>query len=141
MAEIVLSNETVQFINLASKYTGAGIKDCIVEDDRVVFIVEKGQLGIAIGNRAKNLEKLRLLFKKSVKFVEFNEDKTQFIQNLCKPYQITKVTFEGNDESTIARIEVSPRDKSKLIGKGGRNINMIRKMAQRHHLIKDVQIV
>lgn len=141
MAEIVLSNETVQFINLASKYTGAGIRDCIVEDDRVVFIVEKGQLGIAIGNRAKNLEKLRLLFKKSVKFVEFNEDKTQFIQNLCKPYQITKVTFEGNDESIVARIEVNPRDKSKLIGKGGRNINMIRKMAQRHHLIKDVQIV
>ena len=141
MAEIVLSNETVQFINLASKYTGAGIRDCIVEDDRVVFIVEKGQLGIAIGNRAKNLEKLRLLFKKGVKFVEFNEDKTQFIQNLCKPYQITKVTFEGNDESTVARIEVNPRDKSKLIGKGGRNINMIRKMAQRHHLIKDVQIV
>ena len=141
MAEIVLSNETVQFINLASKYTGAGIRDCVVEDDRVVFIVEKGQLGIAIGNRAKNLEKLRQLLKKSVKFVEFNEDKTVFIQNLCKPYQITKVTFEGNDESTVARIEVNPRDKSKLIGKGGRNINMIRKMAQRHHLIKDVQIV
>lgn len=141
MAEIVLSNETVQFINLASKYTGAGIRDCVVEDDRVIFIVEKGQLGIAIGSKAKNLEKLRLLFKKSVKFVEFNEDKTRFIQNLCRPYQITKVSFEGNDESAVARIEVNPHDKSKLIGKGGRNINMIRKMAQRHHLIKDVQIV
>jgi N utilization substance protein A len=141
MAEIILSNETVQFINLASKYSGASIRDCIVEDDRVVFIVEKGQLGIAIGSKAKNLEKLRSLFKKSVKFVEFDEDKVRFVKNLCKPYEVTKVSFEGNDGESVARIEVNPRDKSKLIGKGGRNINMIRKMAQRHHQIKDVQIV
>ncbi len=141
MAEIVLSNETVQYINLASKYSGASIRDCVVEDDRVIFIVEKGHLGIAIGSKAKNLEKLRMLFKKIVKFVEFDEDKTRFIQNLCKPYNITKVTFDENNGESIARIEVNPRDKSKLIGKGGRNINMIRKMAQRHHQIKDVQII
>jgi N utilization substance protein A len=141
MAEIILSNETVQFINLASKYSGASIRDCVVEDDRVIFIVEKGQLGVAIGSKAKNLEKLRLLFKKSVKFVEFDEDKTRFVQNLCKPYDVKKVSFEGNEDASVARIEVNPRDKSKLIGKGGRNINMIRKMAQRHHRIKDVQII
>jgi transcription termination/antitermination protein NusA len=141
MSEIVLSNETVQYINLASKYSGASIRDCIVEDDRVIFIVEKGQLGIAIGSKAKNLEKLRMLFKKIVKFVEFDEDKTRFVENLCKPYNVTKVTFEENDGTSVARIEVNPRDKSKLIGKGGRNINMIRKMAQRHHQIKDVQII
>jgi N utilization substance protein A len=141
MAEIILSNETVQYINLASKYSGASIRDCVVEDDRVIFIVEKGQLGVAIGSKAKNLEKLRMLFKKSVKFVEFDEDKTRFVQNLCKPYDVKKVSFEGNEDASVARIEVNPRDKSKLIGKGGRNINMIRKMAQRHHRIKDVQII
>ncbi len=141
MAEIVLSNETVQYINLASKYSGANILDCVVEDDRVVFIVEKGQLGIAIGSKAKNLERLRMLFKKIVKFVEFDEDKTRFVENLCKPYNVTKVSFEENDGTSVARIEVNPRDKSKLIGKGGRNINMIRKMAQRHHQIRDIQII
>jgi N utilization substance protein A len=141
MAEIILSNETVQYINLASKYSGASIVDCVVEDDRVVFIVEKGQLGIAIGSKAKNLEKLRSLFKKNVRFVEFDDDKTRFVQNLCKPYEVTKVSFEENDDGSVAKIEVKAKDKSKLIGKGGRNINMIRKMAQRHHLIKDVQIV
>ena len=141
MAEIILSNETVQYINLASKYSGASIMDCIVEDDRVVFIVEKGQLGIAIGSKAKNIEKLRSLFKKNVRFVEFDDDKTRFVRNLCKPYEVTKVSFEENDGGSVAKIEVHAKDKSKLIGKGGRNINMIRKMAQRHHLIKDVQII
>ena len=140
MAEIILSNETVQYINLASKVTGATIRDCIVEDDRVVFVVEKGHLGIAIGSKAKNLEKLRALFKKSVKFVEYDEDKIRFVKNLCKPYEVTKVTVEGDDTTSVIKVEVNPHDKSKLIGKGGKNISTIRKLAQRHHQIKDVQI-
>jgi len=140
MAEITLSNQTVQCINMATKYSKAGIKDCLVEDDRIIFVVEKGQIGIALGSKAKNLEKLRILFKKNVKFVEFDDDKEKFIKNLCKPYQINNIVFDGDDDSCTARIEVSPRDKSKLIGKGGRNINMIRMLAQRHHPIKDVQI-
>ncbi len=140
MVEITFSNETVQYINMASKYTKAGIKDCLIEEDRIVFVVEKGQLGIAIGSKAKNLEKLRSLFRKNVKFVEFDNDKERFIRNLCKPYQINTITIDGDEDASMIRIEVSPRDKSKLIGKGGRNINMIRKLAQRYYPIKDVQI-
>jgi len=141
MTEITLSNDTVQFINLASKTTGAGIRDCVVESDLVVFIVEKGQLGIAIGTKAKNLEKLRYLTKKTVKFVEYSDDPKTFVKNLCKPYLITNITFDGEGDQTVAKIEVNPRDKSKLIGKGGRNINMIRKLAHRHHPIRDVQVI
>jgi len=140
MSEITFSNETVQYINMASKYSKAGIKDCLVEEDRIIFVVEKGQIGIAIGHKAKHLEKLRTLFKKNVKCVEFDNEKERFIRNLCKPYQVNTITIDGDEDASLIRIEVSPRDKSKIIGKGGRNINMIRKLAQRHHPIKDVQI-
>ncbi len=141
MSEITFSNETVQYISLANKYSGANIIDCITEDDRVVFVVQKGNLGIAIGSKAKKLEKLRTLLKKNIKFVEFDEDKQRFIRNLCKPYDVKNVVIEGDESECIAKIEVNTRDKSKLIGKGGRNINMIRTLARRHHTIKDVQIV
>ena len=141
MTEITFSNETVQLINMASKYSKAHIMDCIAEEDRVIFVVEKGQLGIAIGSKAKNLERLRNLFKKNVKFVEFDLDKEKFIFNLCKPYKVSKITIDDKNDSFVAKIEVDQSDKSKLIGRNGRNINMIRKLAQRHHPIKDVQIV
>ncbi|MFO7676819.1 MAG: NusA-like transcription termination signal-binding factor [Thermoplasmatota archaeon] len=139
MAEITFSNETVQYISMATKYTKAAIIDCIIEDDRIIFVVEKGQVGIALGSKAKHLEKLRALFKKNVKFVEYDSDKQRFIRNLCKPYEVDDIAFDGEEE-VLVRIMVNARDKSKLIGKGGRNINMIRKIAQRHHHIKDVQI-
>ncbi|MFW6122221.1 MAG: NusA-like transcription termination signal-binding factor [Petrotogales bacterium] len=140
MSEITFSNETVQYISLASKCTGARIKDCVVEDNRIVFVVEKGDMGVAIGRKGKNLERLRTLFKKNVKFVELDEDKKRFIQNLCKPYKADDITIEGDNNKSIAKIKVKVRDKSKLIGKGGKNINMIRMLARRHHSIKDVQI-
>ena len=126
---------------MASKITKAGIIDCmIVDDDRLVFIVQKGQLGIAIGIKAKNIEKLRNLFKKNIKFVEYTEDKEQFVVNLFKPYKVNNIVLEGNDDSPIAKVEVDRNEKSKIIGKGGKNIDIIRQLASRHHNIKDVQI-
>jgi len=140
MTNILFSNESMQYINMASKITRADILDCMMAEDRLVFIIKKGQLGVAIGSKAKNLEKLRNLFKKNVKFVESDPDKEKFVHNLCKPYKINGIALEGSGNSTIVKIESSTSDKSKLIGKGGRNIDMIRKLARRHHSIKDVQI-
>ena len=124
---------------MASNIIKTHIMDCLSLDDRIIFIVQKGQLGAAIGIKAKNLERLRNLFKKTIKFVEFDEDKEKFITNLFKPYKIKNVTLEGDDE-IIVKVEVDISDKSKIIGKGGRNIEIIRNLASRHHSIKDVQI-
>lgn len=140
MADIFFSNENMQYINMVSKTTKTDIIDCTISEDNLVFIVRKGQLGAAIGRKAKNLEKLRSLFKKNIKFVEFDEDKERFVLNLCKPYKVKNINLENEGDSVIARVEVELSDKSKIIGKGGRNIEIIRELARRHHSIKDVQI-
>ncbi len=140
MPDIMLSNEEMQYINMASNVTKTYIIDCMSSNDRIIFIVQKGQLGAAIGIKAKNLERLRGLFKKTIKFIEFDEDKKKFIYNLFKPYKISSVSLKTNGNETIAKVEVDIGDKSKIIGKDGRNIEIIRQLARRHHLIKDVQI-
>jgi transcription termination/antitermination protein NusA len=140
MADISLSTETMEFIRTATNICHVDILDCLVTDDKVIFVVRNGHLGAAIGKKAKNLERLRNLFKKNIKFVEDHPDKTQFIRNLCKPYELKEITFSGSEEEPLARIVVTPADKSKIIGKNGSNIDLIRKLAQRHHNFKDVQI-
>ncbi len=140
MTDILLSNENMQYITMVNKITKADILDCVITDNKLIFIVHQGQLGIAIGAKAKNLEKLRNLFKKSIKFIEHSNDKETFIKNLCKPYKIKNLTLEGEGENIVAKIEVEVSDKSKIIGKSGRNIEIIRQLAQRHHNFKDVQI-
>ena len=140
MTEIAFSNEIMQYINMASNILKIDVIDCMVTEDKLIFIVKKGQLGIAIGSKAKNLEKLRRLFKKNIKFVEFDEDKERLVLNLCKPYKINNITLNGSGDSIVAKVDVATSDKSKIIGRGGRNIGIIRKLAHRHHSIKDVQI-
>jgi len=140
MTEIMFSNEVMQYINMASSIIEIDILDCMVVEDRIVFIVQNGQLGAAIGIKARNLDRLRRLFKKNIKFVEFDSNKERFILNLCKPYKVNNIVFEGSGDSVVARIEVERSDKSKIIGKDGKNIDIIRKLANRHHSIKDVQI-
>jgi N utilization substance protein A len=140
MAEITISNDAMQYIKTASGLLKIDVLDCVITDDKLIFIVKKGQLGAAIGIKAKNLERLRNLFKKNIKFVEFDDDKERFIINLCKPYKVNNIVLEGSDESVVAKVEVDVSDKSKIIGKAGRNIDLIRKLANRHHSIKDVQV-
>ena len=136
----MISNEVMQYINLASKVTKTDILDCMITDNKLIFIVRKGFLGVAIGLKAKNIEKLKILFKKNIKFVEFDEDKQKFLLNLCKPYKIKQITIEGEKDSSVAKLEVDITDKSKIIGRGGKNIEIIRDLAKRHHGIRDVQI-
>ena len=140
MTDIMLSNEDMQLINMAGNITKTHILDCLNIDDRIIFIVQKGQLGAAIGIKAKNLERLRTLFKKTIKFVEFDSDKERFVVNLFKPYKINNITLEGEGDSIVVKVEVEISDKSKIIGKGGKNTEIIRTLARRHHSIKDVQI-
>jgi len=140
MTEIMLSNDAMQYINMASNIVKIDILDCMIADDKLIFIVKKGQLGAAIGIKANNLERLRRVFKKNIKFVEFDSDKEKFILNLCKPYKVNGIVLEGEGDLTVAKVTVDSSDKSKIIGKGGKNIEIIRKLAHRHHSVKDVQI-
>jgi transcription termination/antitermination protein NusA len=140
MTDISLNNKNVQYINMASRVTKADIIDCVISGEMLVFIVRKGHMGIAIGRKGKNLEKLRGLFKKSIKFVEYEDDTEKFVENLFKPYKVEKIEMKGDDESPVVRVKVKSSEKAKVIGKAGKNIEVIRKLAQRHQNVKDVQI-
>ena len=44
MTDIMLSNENMQYINMACKILKIDILDCMITDDKLIFIVKKGQL-------------------------------------------------------------------------------------------------
>ena len=48
MTDILLSNENMQYINMVSKITKADILDCVINDDKLIFIVHQGQLGLVV---------------------------------------------------------------------------------------------
>jgi len=141
MGQITLSDREMQRIRIATDITKADIVDCIETDDKIIFVLKKGFIGFAIGKNAKNLEILRKIFKKNIKFVGLDEDEQRFIANLFKPFEVESIVIEKVGKRKVAKVEVKQREKSKIIGKNGKNINIIRELARRHSSIEDVQIL
>ena len=145
MSEITISEENMRMIAQYENITGAGARDCIVDDKfgRIIFVINPGEMGLAIGKKGASIKKASDTFGKKVEVVEYNPDKVQFIRNCFLPIQIQTVTFEpGEEEGTeIATIDVRSEDRGLTIGKEGRNIIKAKKLALRHFNIVNVELV
>ncbi|MBC7128853.1 MAG: NusA-like transcription termination signal-binding factor [Thermoplasmatales archaeon] len=137
--KIKLTQEEMNYINIAEGFIHTPIIDCVGKEDRITFIVEKGRLGKAVGKEAKNIKKLEEIFKKEVRIVEYDTDIKQFIVNLFKPFKLDKIIFDEKEKK--ASVVVNPNDKGKAIGKDGRNIKIIREIAKRHHDIEELKVL
>ena len=144
MSEITISEENMRMIAQYENLTGAGARDCVVDDKfgRILFVINPGEMGLAIGKKGASVKKASDAFGKKVEVVEYNPDKVQFIRSCFLPVQIQTVTFEpGEEEGTeIATIDVQPQDRGLAIGKEGRNIIKAKKLALRHFNIANVEL-
>ena len=59
MVEIKLDADTLRVFAMFEGLTRASLKDVIDEEERIVFVVDEGQVGRAIGKGAINLKRLR----------------------------------------------------------------------------------
>jgi len=137
--KIKLTQQEMHYMAIAEGFTRAPIIDCIERNNRITFIVAKGKLGKAVGKEARNIRRLEKIFKKEVRFVEYDDDKRQFIVNLFKPFKLDKVVV--NEEENRVSVVVNMRDKGKAIGKDGRNIKILREIAKRAHGIQEIKVL
>jgi N utilization substance protein A len=160
MGKIILSNKLMHYIAKAEeivermafkqlirerrikKIPKVKVKDCVEEEDRIIFVVEKGQLGLVLGKRANNLEALKKEFKKDIKIIEYDQDPAKFVENIFKPYKIEGISIDYQPGGKIiAQVLASPEEKGKLIGKSGRNVRSANLIASRHTEVNEVRVI
>ncbi|HID42618.1 MAG TPA: NusA-like transcription termination signal-binding factor, partial [Archaeoglobaceae archaeon] len=134
-----LSSESIRYLTLFESITGASVKDCMIQDDKVVFVVRKGDMGVAIGKGGINIEKVKELIGKRIEVVEHSDDPVEFVENIFKPINVD-VKLHEKDDKKVIQITVNPQYKGLVIGKGGKNINKAKELARRHHEIEDILI-
>lgn len=134
---VKLSAESIRYLTLFENLTGASVKDCIVYDEKVIFVVKRGDMGIAIGKGGINVERARELIGKKIEIIEHSDDPEEFILNIFKPIKVN-VRLMDKGGKRIAQVSVSPDMKGIVIGKGGKNINKAKELARRHHDIEDI---
>lgn len=138
---IKLGGNEIRFISLFESITGAVARDCIIDEDRIIFIVKPGNIGLAIGKKGINIKRVRDFLQKPIEVVEFAQDPENFIKNTLAPARIKMITVtERRDGKKIAMVTVNEQDRGIAIGKNGKNVSRARLLARRHYNIEDVII-
>ncbi|MFQ5887067.1 MAG: NusA-like transcription termination signal-binding factor [Candidatus Hydrothermarchaeales archaeon] len=139
---VKLTADELGYITVFERMTGAVTKDCIIDEDenKIVFVVKEGDMGLAIGRKGVNVQRVGKTIGKRIEVIEHSEDPAKFVKNLLRPLRIKEVSVSDGEDRKIARVDVDVRDKIRAIGRRGKNVQKIRELAQRHCGINDVII-
>jgi len=138
---VKLTTEEMQYISLFESITGASARDCVIDDtaNRLIFLVNPGQIGLAIGRDGKNIRQLRNLLKKTIEVIEYAPSLNTFIKNCFRFAKIKQIRLEENkDGRKILYVTVAPHQRGLAIGKNKRNITRAKILAKRHFDIDDI---
>jgi transcription termination/antitermination protein NusA len=144
MTEIKLTSDELRLMSLFQSITSATARDCIVDDkmDRVIFVVNKGQMGLAIGKGGSTIKQLQNMVARKIELVEFSDDPAEFIRNMLNADMINDVRIsERSDGTKQAFVTVDSRKKGAVVGREGRNAEKARLLAKRYFQISNVLII
>ena len=141
--KIKLTSDELRLMSLFQSITSVTARDCVVDDkmDRVIFIVNKGQMGLAIGKGGMTIRQLQNVVAKKVELVEYSEDASDFVRNILNPQMVNDVKItQRTDGSKQVVVLVDAKRKGVVVGKEGRNAEKARLLAKRLFQISNVLI-
>jgi len=133
----------MRMMSLFQNVTGATARDCVEDEkqNRVIFVVNTGKMGLAIGKGGVHIKSLQNIVKRNVELVEYDEDPAKFLTNLLNSKLISEVKInKRTDGSKQAIVMVDPRKKVIVVGREGRNAEKARLLAKRYFDISSVLI-
>jgi len=86
-----INNETFRYLNAFGTLTGVSSLDCFELFGEIVYVVEPGKIGIAVGKGGSNIKKVENLLKRRIRLVEFSSDPITFIRNAVYPIKIQNI--------------------------------------------------
>lgn len=140
---IKLTTDQMRLMSLFQNVTGATARDCVEDEkqDRVIFVVNEGKMGLAIGKGGSHIKNLQNIVKRNVELVEYSDDPTKFLKNILNPKLVDDVKMNKRDDGSLqAIVTVDPKKKGIVVGREGRNAEKARLLAKRYFEISSVLI-
>ncbi len=135
---IVFDSNTIKTINLFETLTHVEVKDCIINEDSIYFLVEEGKLEELKNNNGMNVKNLEKVFNKKIRILEYSKDLVDFLKKSVKGVKEIKVRNEKDGK--IVELTVDNSFKSIVIGKNGKNIKVLRQILKRNYQVDDVVV-
>lgn len=130
-------------MSMFTSMTGATARDCLVDEkqNRLIFVIQKGQMGLAIGKDGASVKKIERAVRRPVEVVEWSDDPAELIRNTLGARYVQEVRVsERLDGSKAVVVVVDPKKKGAVLGMGGKNAEKVRLLAKRYFDITNVQI-
>jgi N utilization substance protein A len=140
---IKLTTDQMRLISLFQNVTGASARDCVEDEkqNRVIFVVNEGKMGLAIGKGGSHIRNLQNIIKKNVELVEYADDPVTFLKNMLNSKLVSEVKLNKRlDGTTQAIVLVDAKKKGIVVGREGRNAEKARLLARRYFEITSVLI-
>jgi transcription termination/antitermination protein NusA len=135
MQKIIYNKDIIGFITFFESMTHTGVKDCI-DGQQLIFVVDQGDIGRAIGRQGSNVKRLEAALKKRIKIVEFNPDAAQFLKNLISPLKAEVSEQDG----MLVMSSDDTRTKSLIIGRNAQNLEGYQNIVRRYFSDKTLKV-
>ena len=142
--KIKLTSEELGLMSLFQSISGATARDCLIDskNERVMFIINKGEMGLAIGKGGSSIKNIEKLVGKPVELIEHSSDPKEFIRNSLNSKFVADVRITNKlDGTKMAVVVVDERRKGVVVGRNGKNAEKARLLARRYFEIDNIHIV
>ena len=132
---IKLTTDQMRLMSLFQNVTGATARDCVEDEkqDRIIFVVNSGKMGLAIGKGGSHIKTLQNIVKRNVELVEYSDDPAVFLKNMLNNKLVSEVKLNKRADGTLqAIVLVDPNKKGIVVGREGRNAEKARLLAKRY---------
>ena len=136
---VTLSADAKRFMRLFAEATDINPRDCLVEPDRVVFVIPADEMADAIGPDGHTVERVEEKLGREIELIADADTPAAFVESTLAPAAVRGVTISEQGDR-IAYVEVVEADRGIAIGSDGRRIETARRLAERHYEIDDIQL-
>ena len=140
---IKLTTDQIRLISLFQNVTKTTARDCLDDENqnKIIFVVNEGKMGLAIGKGGSNIKTLQNILKRHVELIEYFDDPTKFLKNILNPKLVNEVKVDTKQDGSLQAIVIVDQGKKGLVvGREGRNAERARLFAKRYFNISNVLI-
>jgi transcription termination/antitermination protein NusA len=140
VAELTFDTETLGYIRLFEERTGARVKDCFEAEDKLIYLVQPGEIHKAVGPGGVVVDRFKGMLKKEIQVIEFSDSEETLVRNIFFAFSPRSVEIAPKGKGRHATVTVDPAWKARAIGKAGKNLKIARAILLRHTTIDSVSV-
>jgi transcription termination/antitermination protein NusA len=137
--KIIFDTDLLKVMALFENTTHSKLKDCFFDREKLVFLVDEGELGKALGKNKVNVVKLEKMLNRKIKIVEFSPERLTFIKNYLAPLKVSDIKEEEGDLVIITGPDT--KTKGLMIGIKAQNLRNLEKIVSKYFTIKEIKVI